>query len=760
LADGEANVPGPSSRVYAPPDRADRALLVVHGAGEHNPITSLDEIVNPTLSRLRYEGNLVAAQRFAAGDPAQPGGRYDGLVVDYVYGSARCDHDERTRYGSTPLMPRAFLENTDGAQRLLVLEGRWDSSFLDPGRKEVSSWAGHHVGRMMFELFLYHLRNPLDVIASIIILALFAVGAWQSDNDLLVAGLLTLMGAVAFLAAFIDAIASWRERSQADQLTCAPADLTPATINDTHWFWYAVVPAVTMSVYQIQRAFVLPIALAAMVILTLLAPLVRVLATVPGLNWAAQNLIFLLEAFALAGAPTDVESISNNPVASAAIQTRLLGALAEIESRLPPGAEITVLGHSAAAPLAFWLLSEPGIHRRQRVKQFKYRLITVGGALNWAKRGMDCEATPLDRPLVNSDGADDEKTYWLDCHSTWDPTPHGPVRRKEYEGDWRSWPQREPSPPVRATDSGWLFGVLNKLRRNWWRGELADRPGCSRDDPNMLVRNLGSPISAEHSEYFRNQQEFVPAFVRAIDSNLPWAIDETKPARKHQWENARLALLSGLVRGRMAVFIVPLAAFVATLVSDEYLITSCDAHRSGRAWWLLGQIGSGMRYLFEHLPVLGDRSQGVCNFVLFEQLAIVVVIALICYALVDVYTNFCWVSLGRSVAPLDEALRAADADPGPRGFLAKLTSPRRWYLWQIPARPLLLVWVPTLIPPLLFAFVFPIPPHLGTWLLLVAANVAMMPFEIAWLSRCLRMAPEAGVAYGRSADTLQSATQQ
>jgi hypothetical protein len=751
----------------------DRALLIVHGAGDHEPITSLDEILNPTLNRLRYEGNLVSTRRFAVGEPAQPGGRYEGLVVEYVYTTTRCDPDPNQRDRRTPLMPAEFMQQTRDPQRLLVLEGRWDKTFLDPGHKEVSSWAGQHVGRMMLELLLYHLRNPVDVVATVLILAAFGIGArWSADGtfpwaigdrfgdaDQWVFMVLIIMGLIALSAALLDAMASWAGRGSADSLKCAPEDLTDATATKTNWIWHTLVPAVCLSVYQIQRAFVIIVAACATVFLTLLAPVVRVLSTVPGLNWASRNTIAALENFALAGAPTDVESISNNPVASAAIQTRLRGALAEVESRLRPNGELTIVAHSAAAPLAYWLLSEPGIHARQEHKRLRYRLITVGGALNWAKRGMDCEATPLDRPLVNSEALDVYRTYWLDVNSTWDPTPHGPVRRKEYEGNWMSWPQRE-RPSASGPRPNLLYRIARSLQRNWWRGRLQDRDGIFRPDPNMLVRNLGSPISAEHSEYFRNQQEFVPALVHAIDPAIEWAAIEAQPARKNQWANARLALLSGLVRGRMAVFIVPLAAFVGVFLSENNLITSCNGendvadYRSDNSLWLLRQIGDGMSYLFQHLPVLGDQRVGVCNNVVLEQLALVVVIALICYALVDVYTNFCWATLGRRIEPLDSFERRARQPDDSLGWkdrwIRRLQSPSRWQAWRIPLVQLLLVWLPTLAAPLLFLFVFPISEYWLTFGLLVGVNVAMAPVEVAWFSRCIRMAPEAGIAYGRA----------
>jgi hypothetical protein len=332
------------------------------------------------------------------------------------------------------------------------------------------------------------------------------------------------------------------------------------------------------------------------------------------------------------------------------------------------------------------------------------------------------------------------------------------VRRKEYEGNWMSWPQRVPFVDL-VPRPNILYRAARALQPNWWRGRLQDREGFSRPDPNMLVRNLGSPISAEHSEYFRNQQEFVPALVHAIDPKIGWAATETQPARKNQWANARLALLGGLVRGRMAVFIVPLAAFVGTFLSDQHLITSCNGengvadHRSDKSLWLLRQIGDGMSYLFGHLPVFDDQRVGVCNYVVLEQLALVVVIALICYALVDVYTNFCWATLGRRLEPLDSFERRA-RQPDEHvcwwsRLLRRLRSPSRWQAWRIPLVQLLLTWLPTLAAPLLFLFVFPISEYWLTFGLLVGVNVAMAAVEIAWFSRCIRMAPEAGVAYGR-----------
>jgi hypothetical protein len=746
----------PSSDVYAAPAHADRALLVVHGAGTHAPITSLDKILNPTLSRLRHQGNLVSAQSFATGDPRQPGGTYQGILVEYVYESARCSQDDEERDATPPLTPGEFIKSVDRPQRLLVLEGRWDTSFVDPNRREVSTWAGHHVGRMMFELFLYHLRSPLDVLSAAAIWLAFGYAVFINDSDRAVFGALVAVGCVVFATSLIEAVSSWWDHGKVESLSCRHEDRTQATSGSPNFLLWGIAPAIALSVYQLQRAFVLVVAFAATLFLPLLAPVVRTLATIPGLNWLSRGAISLIETACLSGAPTDVASISNNPVASAAIQTRLRGALAEIEARLKPGSTIVVLAHSAAAPLSYWLLSEPGIHQRQDPeKPFSYRLITVGGALNWAKRGMECEATPLDRPLVNSERAVEQRTYWMDCYSTWDPTPHGGVRRREYEGTWQAWSA------AAKPETGWaeprfksVAKFFNMLRHNWWSSKYDDRTKADppRPDPTMLVRNLGSPISAEHSEYFRNQQEFVPALVRAVDEKIDWAQKETEPARKRQWENARIALLSCLVRARMAMFVVPVAAFVSAISAEEYLITSCAEYRSDAASKLLVKIGEGMEWLFAHVPFFGDQTDAVCDNVVFEQLALAVVIALIAFALVDVYTNFCWASLGRSREPLDEGVKRT----GRNSRWSWLFAPSQSFFLSVRKWRVILVWVPTAVPPFLFLFVFPVDEYTWTWMLLVMTNACMIPFELLWYSRCLRAGPEALVAYGRSRDVVDA----
>ncbi|MGH8405913.1 MAG: hypothetical protein ACRESL_10535, partial [Pseudomonas sp.] len=90
-----------------------------------------------------------------------------------------------------------------------------------------------------------------------------------------------------------------------------------------------------------------------------------------------------------------------------------------------------ILAHSLVITLpAWWLLTENGIHDRQEAdRPLRYRLLTVGAALNWALCGFDYLPTPLTNRLVNSEQEDPtKKTLWLNVWSSFDFVPPGPVR--------------------------------------------------------------------------------------------------------------------------------------------------------------------------------------------------------------------------------------------------------------------------------------------------------------------------------------------
>ena len=707
------------------PEHAERGLLVIHGAGSHARHTTLNELLNPTLARMREERCLVRVSPITAGSESAPGGAYDGLVVEYTTRPIPGD------------LPRPYTIN-----RLLVLEGRWDQNFVDTRMPEVSAFIGARASRMLWEVFLYHFRSLYAFIVALATLVLIVGGVALSildlfENDNRVGFAMVALGlSIAFVAALLDATAPWRDSEERYYFR---DQRVPSVL----WLWN-VFPAFTMSIFHIQRAIVLVVTASGIVILPLAAFLARVFGTVPGLRALTRGLINALESALLTGAPTDVEAIANNYVAAGAIQNRVQGALLELESRLDEHASITVLAHSAGAPIAWWLLSEPGIHERQDTKPLRYSLITVGGALNWMQRGLDCQATPLSWPLVNSTAESSAgRTTWINAFSTWDPTPHGAVRRAEYKGDWKSIldrphePEPEPGRPTPAVVRP--FMVL----RDRWASACALRAGEAekkdkRQDPNVLCRNLGSPISAEHSEYFRNQQEFVPLLLTAIDERIPWADREIQNLRRCAWANLRLAMMSGLVRARIVTFAAP-AAYVLLLPVDQRIFTMCEEnrHRFENSW--LAALGDKIYYWITLIPVVGDGiAETICNHIWIEDIIVVLALALVAYAVVEVYTSFCWASLGRRVQtlappPPEDAAQSPDdaAEPGSERVIV-LGADKKRGRPRVLLGGMMLLWLPTMLLPLAY-----LPFQLGAaWYVFFGANTVLSVAEAYWFRRC------------------------
>jgi hypothetical protein len=519
---------------------------------------------------------------------------------------------------------------------------------------------------MMLELMLYHARGPMWV-WSLLTVVLLAAAITSSRG----AG--TLVPLVLFAAAQAVALGVVLSVDLRAVLK-TPRDLEG-------WLSVGAV-AGTLLIYQVQRGLVLIVTAAGIVILPVAAATLRWLSSVPFLSGLANGLLRGIEAGLLTGGIADMEAIAQDHVTAAAIRTRLRDALLALEQQVKPGGTITVVAHSGGAPPAWRLLSEPEIVARQRHPRFRYRLLTVGAALNWAKRGFANRATPLDEPLVNHDRPPHERTLWLNIYSSWDPVPHGPAPAAEFPG-WDTW---ERDPPR----------------------------------PNRMVRNLGGPVPAEHGEYWRNQQEFLPLLVRAIDPGVQWAQRDAGPDQP-LWCNCRLALLSALVRARLAIVALPGAALLAMLDGLRFLRCPDDpADAPVYSSAITDAIGAALKALLTR--ALGEQGfatvrDRLCDWPLLMGALILAALAAAAYTLLDVYTNYLWQGLGRRVATLRPTT-------GPPPRLA------------VPVRPALLVWLPTLVllPLLLWPF------HLGrvAWLAITVTNAALALSELFWLNTCLR----------------------
>jgi hypothetical protein len=494
--------------------------------------------------------------------------------------------------------------------------------------------------------------------------------------------------------------------------------------------WQSVPGVFTLVVYQQQRAIVLVVLVLGIVLFPILVVVLRLISSLPFVNRAADGLLAGLEALFTTGGVADMFAIADDQVTAAEIHTRLSTALLHVESGVAAGGTITVLAHSGGAPLAWWMLSNPAVQSRQTSTPYRYRLLTVGAALNWAKRGFAGYATPLDRPLVNAGLEEAARTYWLNVYGTWDPVPHGPVRPREFAG-WRTWPD------VNA--------------------------------PNRAVRNLGAPVPSEHGEYWRNQQEFVPVLWRAVSPDSRWADDEAGPYHQH-WSNCRLALLSALVRTRILVVGVPVAALVAMFGGQRFIGTG--AYHSA----FTDVIADAARNAVE--GVVGEDTvdsllDALASSPVLAGVITLAVLAVIAYGLTDIYTNFFWSALGRRIEPLFPGPSARDGavilvavllwvpslvvlpavlyalDVGwlPMALVvvavnllllaAELVLLGR--LDQAPHAlgvPVLLVWVPTLVLlPALLAFF-----RLGwaAWITVSTVNTVIAAFEVLWFFGCVR----------------------
>lgn len=665
--------------------RADAGLLVIHGVGRHQQTTTLDAFVSPLLDRLAVEGEFVSTASTMLGDPHQPGGQFPGVRVRH-----------RAR---------------GGERELLIVEAGWNEVFIQAGPGRISPWVATHSPQMVAELIRYHARGWPRFIGTALMLAAFVlttVGIYARWPPAVVAvsfGIATLIAlAMVWVWDFAEVrTISWRDR------------------------WQSIPGVFTLLVYQLQRALVLVVLMLGIVLFPVLVVVLRLISSLPFVNRMADGLLAGLEALFTTGGVADMFAIADDQVMAAAIHTRLSTALVELERGVAPGGTITVLGHSGGAPLAWWMLSNPAVEERQRVARYRYRLLTVGAALNWAKRGFTGYATPLTYPLVNAGKPGEQRTYWLNVFSTWDPVPHGGVRPSEFSG-WTTWPD--------------------------------DRA------PNRTVRNLGAPVPSEHGEYWRNQQEFVPALWRAVDPDSRWAAEEAGVYHQ-RWSNFRLALLSALVRTRMLIIALPIAALIAMFGGQRFIGTG--AYHSAFTDYIADALRDALA------NVIGDDAvdgllDALASSPVLAGIITIAVLTVVAYGLTDVYTNFFWRALGRRVEPLLPAL-------GLNGTFAVLVAVLLWVpclvalpavlvardvgwpafpitvaagfgllavelIWLArPGRPhhlgvpVLLVWVPTLVLlPALLAF-FRL--GWGAWITISTVNTIIGAFEVLWFFGCL-----------------------
>jgi hypothetical protein len=681
----------------------DAGLLLVHGAGAHPRMTTFYDLLDPTIKRLDASKQLIQVKPFQFGDKEEPGGLFDALLV---------------KYSRLPF-PRGTQPPEHQVEKLVAVEGRWENIFVQPGQRAMSSWFGRNAVRTSLGMLLYHLRaggGPW----CLAILALFATGIAYADNDpsWLAPALIASAFAVAFGFALFDLLHSQRAsvRMQPDTCSTVPGFRVSGEVQKTEQLVRIIPVAVTLMIYRVQRALMIVAALLVLLLLPLIAVLLRLISGIPFLAGISYNVLAKAERALMGGALGDVGVIASNYIAASVVHARVRRGLLEIESRMKHGGHVAVLGYSAGATPAWNVLSEPDIHDPARVRQkLRYSLLTVGSQLNWAKHGYQSEATPLSQPLVNCDARPreeifHEKTLWINAYGTWDPPAQGPV-------DWRQWrtaAQRDDWEPP-------------------WRTLHA---GDSAADPNLALNNLGCPLSAEHSEYYRNQHEFIPALLDALGIRN-WSIGNTWGAQRRIWCNIRLAILAPLVRTRLIVLGAPIA-LIALAMRDALASIGDSANEAATAfiehydqWFFLDRIGFITEYRW------------------LQYTVVIVPMFLIAYSLVELYTNFFWQSMGRSVEPVRPSEDAGALATtvvrrrGEDGVVREYEEPVEtwWPVWHRKLRSrVLLTWGPTLLFPLLLVpFLFR--PSILPWEFVVAiaaANAVVAVLEVAWLNLCLR----------------------
>jgi len=654
---------------------ADAGLLVVHGVGNRERTVTLRDIVDPLLWRLTAQGQSPSAEVIKLGAADDLGGRFDAMEIQYTNHIA----GERQQ------------------RRLVVVEARWNDVFVKSGRERVSAWIARNTMAMMWTLCRYYARGWM-VLGSLATVILLVATLFLSQQDVTFAGapawLWCLIGAVliGFGAAALD-VEDWR--------------------TSPRWSAFSLP---TLLIFQVQRALLVIVSGAGAIILPIAAVLLRMLSAIPFLSSFSLGVFRAVESGLMAGGFADMEAIANNHVTAAAVLTRVRGALDLLEPQLRPGATLTIVAHSGGTIPAWWLLTEHGIHDRQEAdRPIRYRLLTVGAALNWALCGFDYLPTPLTNRLVNCEQEDPaKKTLWLNVWSSFDFVPHGPVRSALLHDPANGPATTTDRAPMHTAPTWVTWSETSK-------------------DPNLMVRNLGAPVPDEHGEYWRNQQEFVPALTHAIDEEIPWAKQAARDDAQ-LWSNCRLALISALVRLRLVILAIPIAALVSFLNGADIYAALVDCEQGTRTGWAYNALS----------PLLGKDNAAnllgfLCDNTQIPNALIFLLLCVLSYTLMDVYTNVCWHQLGRQAWPLRPAAPTPRWRFIPPVFLIPPLA--------IPPSVALVVWLPTVIALPLVLWAFRADSRLIA--LLTILNAILAVWEILWLHACLKAfrAPESAAGH-------------
>ncbi len=537
----------------------DAGLVLVHGVGQHGKGSFLTRAVGPFLGRMRAEKNLrsVRSRSFAAGvDDA------DSLeALDVTY-----SNDENSP-----------------EKHLLVVEGRWADAYRRASPPDVSAWVFRHEIPMLWQVLRFFARSlPWTAVAvgslALLAAALIALVRGEGSTPWAAVFMLASVAAAALLGAFNF---NWDEVSvRAKVLGLLGSGVFFAGISGATfavaWIvfrlpfgWPGAFAAVALlliagavfvrcttawassqwsvlglrlvplAAFSFQRGVVIILTLVGMVVLPVLTALLRIIAAVPGIGLLGlKGLQKLEETFFVGSNFGDMHAFADSPARFARIASAVEQAIIQAETRVKSGGTVTVVAHSGGAVVSWVLMTEPFASRR--LADRKYRMIAVGGALNWAQNGFDePDLPPINRPFVNPTGPN--QTLGAHIYGTWDAVPHGAF----YPGS------NEPGPII-------------------------------PDRFNIASRNLGEPSLGEHGEYWNNQEEVVPVIGRAVDDTLPWVNAAT--GQELAWNlrsNARLGVVSVLTRVRVALMLAPVLALMFLLAAP--LAPKSDA-RQDTGW--------------------------------------------------------------------------------------------------------------------------------------------------------------------------------
>ncbi|MGE0598468.1 MAG: hypothetical protein AB7J35_01410 [Dehalococcoidia bacterium] len=748
--------------------------MVINGIGNHPPTQTLEAITEPLLARMRAERVLQDATAIQVGDADEPGGKFDAIDVRYT----RSPRDQTVRrLLIVEGRWQGLYRKADERKMSAWIYARQAGMILEIVKYLARSWGGLLLSASFIAMSGTAIwlagSNPEDPKLGVTLIALgvlvlvglalldapLELPKWATLKDrsrisrpsavvltgiglgLAVWGVSLIMLSDPWQPPWIVAFSGALLISAGSSFSVDVEDFWNTSkgsvgIKETSLRKLSALIKMSMLspvflVYTSMRAFIVIGALVAIAVFWILVPVIRLLASLPFTSRFSWWIFGKFETALYTTGFADMESVLNNHVSATAMRARLRNGLRATMANVKPGRPITVVVHSGGAPSAWELLSSDSLREELKSNNqgHRFHFLTVAPGLNWARRGAnDRNATRIDQPLVRCGPALQTKTKWLNVYSTWDPTPHGPLKVDEepfrIDGECTWQPLLGPDPddaPARPPGDADPNGVK-----------------CGYEaQANIQVRNLGAPVREEHREYWHNQEQVVPLLGFAIDKHMEWSRRHTEPRWRNYWASVRLLLVSSLVRVRLvlvacvvAILILwfhdgdPFQALLATpydfaykqvdlpivpsfrlsdiLDGDLALKAACkdsdfqthNAETCSQFSDASGQIsgGSGPVNRFLVFFSVHDNAGAILT---------ILSIALLAYLVMNVYTNLFWAQLARGPLPYGDG-----GIEHSRGFIGpERVGDRFKFKWV--STFFIVVVVPTIISSTLFLFNIP-----------------------------------------------------